>query len=330
MRVPVLLVTLALAGCLDPPEDVDAASVDAAVPLDPLTGAPVPAALDVNASVDAPVWAQGDAWSIETYGLGEEERATLVVTHADGNSYHVLSTSERMATFDAVFDVSYLGRLRADDLAGSQQETPVQFFDFPLSDGKSWTTRWDGQDVSLRAGFVPAIATPQGKHPGFVIQGTRTDGSTHVAYDYVPALRWWSRIEFAEGYGLKVTATTANWTGTVQDGAAKSLLKIGGEVPGGAGSMPGGQFTVDPDQTALVLTLGGYAERHLRALVLVDPQNQEHAGPYAGGSPAPAAEFSLTTYPPIAGQWKVASPTIHEAGAYSYEFLQVALAPVQV
>ena len=54
---------------------------------------------------------------------------------------------------DAREDVSRLGPQRKSDLAGSQGDDRVQFFQWPLVDGKSWSTRWDHQPVTITATF---------------------------------------------------------------------------------------------------------------------------------------------------------------------------------
>lgn len=328
MRTPVILVAaLALSGCLGGGDPVEGASADGAglgLPDVQVLG-PV---IDKNATVDAPVWVKGDAWTIESYGVGAS-RSTLVVAHADGSSYQFATTSDDLAMFDAIFDISYIGRIRASDLAGHQQDQPIQFFQFPLADGKTWSTTWDGNEVALRAGFVPAIDSPAGKLPGFVIQGSTADGSTYVTYDYVPSLRWLSRMEFAEGYGFKVVGSTTNWTGEVKSAQSKALLQLGSETP--AASVPAGAFTVDPDQFAVVMMTAGFTEAQLRATAVVAPDNTEHAGPYVTGSPTPSGEFEVVMLPPIAGQWKVVSPEAHKPGGFfSMAFHQVAVTVTKV
>lgn len=324
MRVVlVLTIVLVAAGCIGPEEPVESASVD---PGKVLTDALAPptVALDRNASVDAPEWRVGDAWTIESSGAGASGAATLVVVAADAGSYQVRPTAEDLATFDAMFDISYVGRIRASDLAGHQQDQPVKFFDFPMRDGTAWSTTWDGLEVSLRAGFQPAIKTPLGPQPGFVIQGTTADGATYVEYDYVPALKWWTHLHFAEGYGFQVTGASGNWSGQYAVATAKTLLTL----TSGAAA-PAGTFTVDADQSAVAMTRIGFAEAFARGLVVVDPDNTEHAGPDVEASPTPAGAFEVVMLPGKAGQWKVAAPTAHHpSGGFTVTFQQVAVEKV--
>lgn len=323
MRIVLALAaTLVAAGCIGPDDAVESAGVDeaaGALPLDAV--AALAKAIDRNASLDAPAWRVGDAWTVESSGVADGERATLVVVAAEGSSYQLQSTSEQMATFDAMFDVSYLGRIRASDLAGHQQDQPVQFFSFPLAHGKAWTAQWDGLEISLTAGFSPGIPTPLGPQPGFVIQGTTADGQPYVEYDYVPALRWWSHLHFAEGYGIKVTAVSENWTGQYATATAQTLLTLG------PGSPPGGTFTVAEGQTTVALTLMGYAEAHARAVALVDPDHGERMGPAVTHSATPAGGFEVYTFPAKPGQWKLAAPTAHHPnGFFAVHAQQVAVA----
>ena len=321
MRTVLLLAAALVAGgCIGPDDAVESASVDAAdeLPLDAV--AALAMAIDRNASLDVPEWRVGDAWDVQLSGVEDGQRATFVVVAAEGSSYQLQSTSEQMATYDAMFDVSYLGRVRASDLAGHQQDQPVQFFSFPLSQGKTWTAQWDGLEVTLTAGFAPAIPTPLGPQPGFVIQGTTPDGQPYVEYDYVPALRWWSHIHFAEGYGFKVAGVRENWTGQYATATARTLLTLA------TGGPPAGAFTVDEGQTTVALTLMGWAEAHARAVALVDPDHGERMGPAVSHSATPAGSFEVLTFPAKPGQWKLAAPTAHHPnGGYAILVQQVAV-----
>lgn len=316
----VLVAALVAAGCIGPQEPVETASVAADAPSLVGNAAAVLPVVYRNLTVEAPVWSVGDAWTIQSGGAGADGPSTLVVVAADSASYQVRPTTEDLATFDAMFDISYVGRVRASDLAGHQQDQPVRFFSFPMRDGTAWSTTWDGLEVSLRAGFQPAIPTPMGPQPGFVIQGTTADGATYVEYDYVPALKWWTHIHFTEGYGFKVTGFQANWTGQYAVGTAKTLLTFA------SGGAPGGVFTVDADQTFVTMTTAGYAEAYARGVVLVDPDNSERMGPYHEASPTPAGGFDVRTFPAKAGQWKVAAPTAHHPnGGFVVTLQQVAV-----
>lgn len=327
MRTPLaaaVALTVALAGCVSPPEDVDAASLAPSVPSAGLSAPTVVA--DKNLTVDVPAWSVGDAWTIET--MDEvPERATVVVVSASASSYEMATTSETHAIYDALFDMSYIGRIRGSDLAGHQQDQPVQFFSFPLSDGKRWTATWDGQPIELYAGFASDIPTPLGPQPGFRIQGTTADGQPYVQYDYVPAFRWWTHLMFSAGYGLKVTGTATNWTGNVQQATAKTLLTLAPAAP--IGSTPAGVFTVEEGQTKVaVRTVGSTKGPYLRAFALFDGEGREHGGAGVTQGTGGTREFNTLIVPAAPGQWRLVAPSLHEpGGGFTITASQVVLAP---
>lgn len=326
--IPMML-ALALGGCVSDPAAVESASVGAGVASGPGALATMPS-MTKNMSVDAPTWRVGDAWLVKAFGINDGEASALVVANAD-TDYELLPTSESLASFDAMFDISYVGRIRGADLAGGQQGQPIQFFNFPLEDGKTWKTTWDGQELTLRAGFDGNITTPLGKQPGFTIQGTLGDGATYLTYDYVPALRWWSRLAFEGGYGFEVTGIKANWTGEVIRGTAKQLLILESQPPT---KPPAGTFKVDADQTSVVLTrLGGTGGGpSMRSLVVLGPDHQPMAGtPSYQAATARESFFELYQFPPKAGDWQVLAPAIHDTTGYVAVTLhQVALVKQQV
>lgn len=312
MRAGILLVLLALAGCLSSGEPAQTAAVSAANEAPALPTLPAPAAN--LTSVEAPVWSVGDAWHVTSENGGETTQAVLVVTKADGSGYTLESTDAATAAYDAMFDVSYLGRIRASDLAGSQRDTPVQFFSFPLSDGKTWTTPWDGLEVALTATANPALPTPMGPQPGFAIVGT-VEGEPYVEYSYVPALKWWTHISFAGGYGFKVDRVATNWTGTLATATASALFESDTVFP--VATLHSSPFTVSEGQSFVALTLAGGGSAYARGLVVVDPNGTPYmtSTPNAEAMPQGGGVFYHERLPPTPGQWAISSPIAHAPDA---------------
>lgn len=320
----IILVAALLSGCASAPQGPREALANSSI-----TGVTVPTiALASNASVDAPVWSVGDAWVVETRDGDQTAEATLVVVSADGG-YVMATTDERTATYDAAFDVSYLGKIRASDLAGAQQDQPIRFFDFPLAEGKAWSTTWDGIQVNLTATFSPKIATPAGPQPGFAIVGAGPDGKDYVRYDFVPALGWWSHLEFTAGYGFVVKKAVHGWTGEYLEGAAKTLLTLATAAP--VGATPAGTFTVDKDQSTVLLTLiGSSSKAYARGLALVDPGHQPYNPEGMDNvemQPSAAGMFKTAFLPPTAGEWQIGAPMLHDPdGFFHLTVQQIALA----
>lgn len=303
MRALLAVTVLALlSGCLakDAP---GATSAGAEAPLEDafVADAPEGAAALPAAPAEAPVWLVGDAWSVTTFGGGSEERAAVVVTKADTESYVLETTSEQLAAYDAMNDISFLGRIRARDLAGFQQDAPIQFFDFPLADGKTWTTQWDMQEITLRA-------TKAGD--GFSIVGTSAE-EAYVTYDYKPALKWWSKIEFAGGYGLRVDRFSPNWTGALATATAATVYESTTAIP--TLTINTDQFTVSEGQTFLGLRVHGGGPAWARALTLMDPANQPYMTT-TSNTEATATPMWVNyeeQIPAMPGTWRISAPVAH-------------------
>lgn len=314
-----LLLVPALAGCIGGADEAATAAVDAPDAAALAAGNATAAAANLSL-FDAPVWSVGDAWTMEA----PNGPVTLVVTQADASGYTLATDDEGLAGFDAMFDVSYVGRIRASDLAGSQGGQPIQFFSFPLEDGKRWTTTWDGLAVDLTATYSAAIPTPLGAQPGFTIEG-KSGEEPYVHYSYVPALRWWSHLAF-EGYEVKVTQASRNWTGTYVEAVAKPVFESATSAPV---AMPGaGAFTVDEGQSFLMLSLAGEAPAHARALVVTDPSGAPYMTQTSNfeASPQHGGYFLTERMPATPGQWHVASPILHHPeGGFVMAVHQVAV-----
>jgi hypothetical protein len=310
-----------LAGCAEPDAPAARAST-AAEPLDTalLADATDVAAIALAAEAEAPEWSVGDAWAVVSRGAGEEERGFLVVTAADSGSYTIGTSSEQAAGWDAIHDVSYIGRIRAHDLAGHQQGEPVQYFDFPLAEGKTWSTKWDGFEVVLTATKTPR---------GFDIVGL-ADGAPYVEYDYSPEMKWWTRLHFVQGdYGLTIERLQPEWRGTLASGTGKVVYEAASETPA-AMSGGSGAFTIDEGQTFAMATLSGGGSHWARAFGLTDPSGMPYPTTSIENAEAegmgPRGVFLQERLPPTPGQWHVAAPAVHDPeGGFSLVVHQVAI-----
>lgn len=308
----IILASLLATGCIGgdatDAQTVAGASLDPAVIADPTLPAD---GVRPATPLAAPVWTVGDAWAVQSGEQGSEAASFVVVTAASPDSYTLATTSDQMASYDAMFDVSYIGKIRALDLAGVQGEEIVKYFDFPLSEGKAWTTKWDGSDVAL-------VAKQTAR--GFDITGTR-DGEPYVTYDFVPELKWWSHLTFAAGYGVKVDRFVAAWAGEVATATASIVFEMG---PGAPVASPGsGAFTIDEGQTMAMLTIHVGGAAWARVLRLFDPSGMPHktttpdfqVNDAAG---AEGADFYQEELPPTPGEWRIAAPAVHDPDGAGY------------
>jgi hypothetical protein len=207
-RLPVALILLSIlvAGCLggaDPLETPGTAPGDDEVP-----GPGTPEHDDaVKAGRVAPAWAPGHYWSYETTmgtGFG------LAVSHDHGENWYLDTTSAGLAWRHVQSELSIIGEIRKTDLAGRQGSERVAFLSFPLDEGKTWTTKWDGAERTVK---VAATGTT------FLLEAYEGE-DLRVRYTYDPAVLWLREMVFFTAEGettLRITLSehTKGWAGEV-------------------------------------------------------------------------------------------------------------------
>jgi len=179
-----VLVCVPLAGCMggsEPPDGSDEA-------------APGGAGEEALASLAAPNWSVGDYWTWSSPQVGE---VTYVVTGDAGSDWIVDTTNEEVAFFDARFPVSTLGEIRKSDLAGSQGEERVRFFEWPLEVNETWTTTWDGVEREIT---VEAI---EGSRAELV---ARQEGRVAVEYTYDSERGSFGELAYKDANGTETFA----------------------------------------------------------------------------------------------------------------------------
>lgn len=204
--VLLIMTSVALSGCVgdddtvDPPEPATSADGSGA-------GADDDAGRAVTrppASTDrAPTWNIGDYW---VYKDGAGNQNTFAVSGDTGTDYIIDTDSELFAFFNALEDISTLGAQRQSDLAGSQGSDRIEFFRFPLQDGATWTTTWDGATRT-----ITTTALGDGTY-GFA--SNAEDGTPHARYTYDPAARWFGALEFLAPDGTTLFANQLVEAGT--------------------------------------------------------------------------------------------------------------------
>lgn len=252
MRPLSWLVLVALAaGCIEPePEVVSGeASVDPEEAVEGALDARADVPADVLEGSSPPAWRVGDWWAFRD---GDGREFSVVVVRADANGYVTQSTAARTAAYDALADISYVGRVTRD-LAGEQRGEPVTFFRWPLSNGSTWTTTWDDYAVELQATTNPAVAVPGGTAPGFEIAGT-VEGRPYVSYSFAPVAGFWSRIAFDNGtFTLDLVEHGSGFEGDVYSGEVRELGRV--EAASGPALPPSWEFTVDEEPVLLRVEL---------------------------------------------------------------------------
>lgn len=206
----VLFLALPFAGCLDD-EGAPAPAVDTE---DGLEGGPTvdvedPATGEVVQGLAKPEWEVGHYWTFE----GSDGREpTFVVSEDRGDHWMMDTTDDQFAFFTAIADISTLGLQRKSDLAGSQGSDRIRFFDFPLTDGKSWETVWDGEPHTVTAAKTGDTE--------YTMAATRADGSTYAEYSIDADSHWFRSLTYygadgTEQYSATLKEHASDWTGEV-------------------------------------------------------------------------------------------------------------------
>jgi hypothetical protein len=185
MRIALLVAAaVLLAGCSDAPPASDAG-----------TGSPGPhMGHDGGTHLLAPEWTLGDWWTWTSPQI--DGPYTSVVAGDEGGDWLMATDHDSIAWFDARFDIASLGQVRKTDLAGSQGSTRVEFFQFPLTQGRSWTTTWDGLTMAIKVlSVADGVASLEAKRP---------DGTLYALYTYRDNHGYFGQMTYYDAAGSEV------------------------------------------------------------------------------------------------------------------------------
>lgn len=225
-------VTAALAGCSDDAPDAG----DSEEPVDGLEAM-------------QPQWAVGDWWAFEDQN---GKVYNLVVAADEGGTWALLTNDLDTAFLDWQIGISFIGTIEKNGLAGEQSTGKVRFFDFPLTDGKQWTTQWDGATRGVVAHAV------DGMFQISAFAGADLTGSKFADYVYDPATGFFDSITFynettgEEFYRTESTGAGDGYSGEVYRYLSAGALAEYTQV--GPGPSFQSVFSVDADVSELFLS----------------------------------------------------------------------------
>ena len=285
--VAALLAAIALAGCAG----ADGEASPAAGPGAGGMGHGEHAGLDPGAHLLAPEHQLGDWWRWDSPQIADPY--TSVLAADNGAEWVVATDNPEIAFFDARFDVASQGPARKSDMAGSQGSERVAFFAFPLTEGKTWSTTWDGEPMSIKALKVAGGVAD--------IEARRADGTLYAAYTYDASLGYFGQIAYYDptgatvGFEARVTGSGDNFTGDLLRWTLEVEYETHGPItPGLVG------FDVDTGITDVwvdfhVACSAGAVSINVGALTGI----QQERG-YSVNGPCPAAVSQTFTLPPPA------------------------------
>jgi hypothetical protein len=233
-----------LSGCVGSGDEGVGASVgDDGVGGDAGVAGPAPGA--------RPNWTHGDWFQFALAfdpGFGEplfDSTDKLVVARADSSGYTLASGGRDLAVIDAEFDQFFVGKLNLD-LEGAQgfSGLPFKMFEWPLEDGKSWSSPFpefgeEGDEtqstIQLTAGLMESVLGPAGSAPGFHVHGVSAGGHS-VMYTYSSAVGWFTQFEWTDPADRPIVSMMlqdygANYTGTFTEVTLEPVYEKAAVMP---------------------------------------------------------------------------------------------------
>lgn len=286
-----LVATVALLPVVAPPAD----------PGLPSEGDMVDAASMREEGLQAPVWSRGDAWRVQ-FPRTDFECALVVVAGNETDGYRqgaACDGQEGLATEEAIFAYAFLGDMGPGLEGRDRDGESVTFFDWPLTDGKGWTTSWNGRELDVVATFSETLEGPDGREPGFHIE-MRSEDEVFATYDYLPSLSWWSDLQLANGFQMVVQGFEPGWEGEVSTAEAGLSLALGGST-----LVPlSGSFSCEAEDDLLVL-VRSWDPAAVRRLSVTTPSGGNAHSETALLPSSGSSEFSVAYMPPEVGTWQV-------------------------
>lgn len=317
--VALTLLAVALSGC----SDKEPAPVEALQPVAP----GVTADVDGILSAAAPVWSVGESWDHHWY-FGPQDTTgftvkSIVVSNGT-EGYRLATDSAHNAMSHAAFYFHDLGLMSPDwsigDFGGAFQ---FPWYDFPLTDGKTWSMREENIDFDLQPLSQDLTMTARainGTPGAFAIEARSAEG-LRAAWDYQPDLGWFSEYKAFDptnpdpaAFNVRMVneAHGKGWTGTYYTATADALLNtFHHTVPTAPSAPPAPQsFVVTADHTHVMALVFAFAAGGAQAAELIAPDGQ-HWETYVVADPEgnalSAGGPGQWAVPAVPGEWRFAA-----------------------
>lgn len=266
-----VLLSASLAGCVggseDAPEPTAPASTNGTAGTEPGTASGDGTEADEAASagpVSSPSLTAGTWWRYRVeHALTEEPvEVTLAVAEATGSSYEIGWTDPQPGLATLIYHFPPVGTVQRPDLGAWYHDETVALLDFPLEDGKTWTTQLGDSELTMQA---ERNGTFQGG-PQFTIRGTDATGTLALDVEYGAAVGFYTSIERffdadgepSPGVYLEASGGPASLDGEIVVPEMEDLVNTANLGPDPETQRPPagevhGSFTVDDDHDHLVL-----------------------------------------------------------------------------
>ena len=296
--------------------------------------------LNLTALGAAPVWAVGQSWTHDwTLGTTTFQVQSIVVD--DGDGYRLAASEQQDAINHAAFFFHDLGRMDAS-WSVHQGDYVYPWYDFPLSDGKTWkrdevNLDFNLQEVTRELTMTARLVNASAGVPAhYAIEQRTADGGLRATYDYDASLGWFRDLKLydpaAPGsepqVSLHTSATATGYTGAYHEADGELLLAyfpIHSPIGGQVSATPTDQFTITSTHTHVMALAFAFAAAGASHVELVAPDGQHweanQVGDPDGGTVAGNGGVQVIV-PAVPGEWRAAfagaSPIVAGGGCFAW------------
>ncbi len=157
---------------------------------------------------EAPTWVTGDWWTVRVDAeiLDESYTITRVVADEVQGDYRVGMPLEEFSDPVVLVHLPGVGNIRSSDLSFNVHNERFHPLDFPLTEGKTWTTTWYGSEMGMEVVSVDGSQA--------TVEMTLNNETTELVYD--ADARAIVEFEGSLGTTYEVVDQGTNWTGEVR------------------------------------------------------------------------------------------------------------------
>lgn len=228
---------------------------------------------------ETPPWALGEWWTYEitSSDYGTEGTFTVVVAGEDAEHYLVGVPAEQTEVLGFIFHVPGIGQVAKQDLVYDAHDAPFQLLDFPLEEGKSWSTiYWNGSEMEVTVdsvdGTEASLSLTRSSDTGETVGSLVYDAEVGNIVSFAPSQD--------PGYELQLVDHGFGYQGSIEVPYQQDLLVCHGAIAG-AGSVEGCRIGAGAPQGTFTIP-EGYDEvtGALLAAPLATAQGQAPPGAY--------------------------------------------------
>jgi hypothetical protein len=153
-------------------------------------------------------WTLGQFWNFRLVVDGDDLGVTKLVYYADQDfsgdvpQHYMVGTPTREEALHHALNGEnpMIGRVHRVLYSPHESGDHADMFHFPLCAGSEWTTKFYGETFTLNAQAANITVPGKGQSPGFLIQGTSSEGGK-LSLSYSPEAQWFTFINLTRADG---------------------------------------------------------------------------------------------------------------------------------